>query len=313
LISFLCASGGKAAIDMILTPTKIVPTEAQRTIRLEMDGLSAVDSALDKELGQKIAATLTSTGTPAHFVHPSEASHGDLGMIQEQDVVVALSWSGEAPELSDVIAYTRRFRVPLVAITSRPDSTLGKSADIALILPIMPEACPNGLAPTTSTTMQMALGDAIAVTLLSRRGFSANDFFQFHPGGKLGSQLRTARDLMHVGDAVPTVPEAAVLSEAIMVMTGKRFGITAVVDDTGKLSGVITDGDLRRAFDSGGFAERQSAEIMTRSPHTIAPETLAPQILAELNRAAITAIFVVEDGMPIGILNIHDLLRAGVA
>ncbi|MFC3125996.1 SIS domain-containing protein [Pseudoroseomonas globiformis] len=315
---------------------------ARRTLDLETQGLAALRTALDGALaegfsravavireaagraivtgmgksghvGRKIAATLASTGTPAHFVHPAEASHGDLGMIQEQDVVIALSWSGEAPELSDIIAYTRRFQVPLIAITARAGSALGKAADIPLILPAMPEACPNGIAPTTSTTMQIAMGDALAVALLSLRGFSAQDFRRFHPGGKLGAQLRSARDLMHTGLSVPMVPEGATLSQAIVEMTGKRFGITAVVDAEGRLSGVITDGDLRRAFEGGGFTDRAVREIMTRNPRTIGPEMLAPQILAELNLAAITALFVVEDGRPVGVLNIHDLLRAGVA
>ncbi|MXP64906.1 KpsF/GutQ family sugar-phosphate isomerase [Roseomonas sp. M0104] len=325
-----------------LMPEDVALATARQTLELETQGLAALRQALDGALGEalgraiaalraatgrvivtgmgksghvgrKIAATLASTGTPAYFVHPAEASHGDLGMIQEQDVVIALSWSGEAPELSDIVAYTRRFKVPLIAVTARPGSALGKAADVPLILPTMPEACPNGLAPTTSTTMQMAMGDALAVALLSLRGFSAQDFRQFHPGGKLGSQLRTARDLMHHGAAVPKVPEGATLSQAIMEMTGKRFGITAVVDGEERLAGVITDGDLRRAFEGGGFVEQPVGQIMTRNPRTIAPEVLAPQILAELNRSAITAIFVVEDSRPVGVLNIHDLLRAGVA
>jgi arabinose-5-phosphate isomerase len=329
-------------MDLAPTSDNLALVAARRTLELERDGLAALLAALDEELGpsvsqavatiraatgrvivtgmgksghvgRKIAATMTSTGTPAHFVHPAEASHGDLGMIQEQDVVIALSWSGEAPELSDIVAYTRRFKVPLLAITSRLDSALGRAADVPLILPIMPEACPNGLAPTTSTTMQMAMGDVLAVALLSLRGFSAQDFRQFHPGGKLGSQLRSARDLMHSGLAVPMVPESATLSEAIMEMTGKRFGITAVVDGNGLLSGVVTDGDLRRAFDSKGFADHPVSAIMTRSPRTIGPNVLASQVLAEMNRAAITTFFVVEDRRPIGVVNIHDLLRAGVA
>ncbi|HWL83072.1 MAG TPA: KpsF/GutQ family sugar-phosphate isomerase, partial [Roseomonas sp.] len=329
-------------MEMTLTAGEATLVSARRTLELEAEGLAALRQALDGPLGEnfnraiaalcaatgrvivtgmgksghvgrKIAATFASTGTPTYFVHPAEASHGDLGMIQEQDVVLALSWSGEAPELSDIVAYTRRFKVPLIAITARSASALGKAADIPLILPSMPEACPNGLAPTTSTTMQMAMGDALAVSLLSLRGFSAQDFRQFHPGGKLGAQLRTARDLMHGGAAVPTVPEDATLSQAIMEMTSKRFGITAVVDGEGRLAGVITDGDLRRAFEGGGFVERPVSQIMTRNPRTIAPEVLAPQILADLNRSAITAIFVVENGRPVGVLNIHDLLRAGVA
>jgi len=328
--------------DTAVASANATLTAARHTLDLETQGLAALRSALDGELGEqvtkavatiraasgrvivtgmgksghvgrKIAATMASTGTPAHFVHPAEASHGDLGMIQEQDVVIALSWSGEAPELSDIVAYTRRFKVPLIAITSRSSGALGKAADIPLILPAMPEACPNGLAPTTSTTMQMAMGDMLAVALLSLHGFSAQDFRRFHPGGKLGAQLRSARDLMHAGLSVPLVPDNATLSQAIVEMTGKRFGITAVVDGDGRLAGVITDGDLRRAFEGGGFKDRPVREVMTRNPRTIRPEMLAPQILAELNSAAITALFVVEDQRPVGVLNIHDLLRAGVA
>ncbi|MCI0753145.1 KpsF/GutQ family sugar-phosphate isomerase [Teichococcus vastitatis] len=329
-------------MDLAVKADTGVIAAAQHTIDLEAQGLSALRMALDGELGRvltravttiqsatgrvivtgmgksghvgrKIAATLASTGQPAHFVHPAEASHGDLGMIQEQDVVLALSWSGEAPELSDIIAYTRRFKVPLIAITARSTGALGRAADLPLILPAMPEACPNGLAPTTSTTMQMAIGDALAVALLSMRGFTAQDFRRFHPGGKLGAQLRNARDLMHTGLSVPMVPDSASLSQAIVEMTGKRFGITAVVDGEGHLTGVITDGDLRRAFEGGGFTDRPVREVMTRNPRTIGPEMLAAQILAELNSAAITAIFVVEEQRPVGVLNIHDLLRAGVA
>ncbi|MCQ4162174.1 KpsF/GutQ family sugar-phosphate isomerase [Roseomonas sp. GC11] len=315
---------------------------ARRTLELETEGLQALRAALDGSLaeplqkaiaairaaeqgrviltgmgksghvGRKIAATLASTGTPAYFVHPGEASHGDLGMIRSEDVVIALSWSGEAPELSDIVAYTRRFGVTLIAITSRAGSTLAQASDVPLILPAMPEACPNGLAPTTSTTMQIALGDALAVALLSLRGFSAKDFRQFHPGGKLGAQLRRARDLMHDGTAVPMVPQDATLSQAIVEMTGKRFGVTAVVDAEGRLVGAITDGDVRRAFEAA-FVDRPVREVMNRGPRTIPPDMLAQEALALMNRLRITSLFVVEDGRPGGILHMHDLLRAGVA
>jgi arabinose-5-phosphate isomerase len=261
-------------------------------------------------VGRKIAATLASTGTPSYFVHPSEASHGDLGMVRGEDVVLALSWSGEAPELSDIVAYTRRFSVPLVAITSRPTSALGAAADVLLLLPQAQEACPNGLAPTTSTTMQIALGDALAVALLTLKGFTATDFRAFHPGGKLGAQLRKVRDLMHGGDAVPLVGEDTGLSDTIMEMTGKRFGVTGVVDEGGNLVGVVTDGDLRRAFRSG-LVDQPARAVMTRRPQTIGPDALASAALALINRAAITSLFVVEGPKPIGILHIHDLLRAG--
>jgi arabinose-5-phosphate isomerase len=263
-------------------------------------------------VGRKIAATFASTGTPSHFVHPGEASHGDLGMIQQEDAILALSWSGEAPELSDIIAYSKRFGVPLIAITSRAGSALGSAADVPLVLPAMPEACPNGLAPTTSTTMQMAMGDAIAVALLSLRRFSAQDFRQFHPGGKLGAKLRKARDLMHAADAMPLVQAGVLLSEAIVEMTSKRFGITGVLDNTGHLAGVLTDGDLRRAF-TQGFVDRRVEDIMTRAPRTIHPDMLASALLAELSTSSITAAFVVEHAKPLGIVHIHDLLKSGVA
>ncbi len=315
---------------------------ARNTLDLEIQGLQALRRALENGLaeplaqalrvirgttqgrviltgmgksghvGRKIAATLASTGTPAYFVHPGEASHGDLGMIRGEDVVLALSWSGEAPELSDIVAFTRRFGVTLIAITSRPGSSLATAADIALILPAMPEACPNGLAPTTSTTMQMALGDALAVALLSQRGFSAKDFRQFHPGGKLGAQLRRARELMHDGTAVPMVPQTASLSQAIVEMTGKRFGVTAVVDAEGRLVGAVTDGDVRRSFESA-FVDRPVAEVMNRSPRTIGPDLLAQEALALMTGHRITSLFVVEQGRPVGILHMHDLLRTGVA
>jgi len=315
--------------------------DARRTLRLEEEGLAALRAALDGPLGEafeaavtaiadaggrvivtgmgksghvgrKIAATLASTGSPAYFVHPAEASHGDLGMIGDTDVILALSWSGEAPELADTVAYARRWGITLIAITARATGTLGAAADIPLILPVMPEACPNGLAPTTSTTMQMAMGDALAVALLARRGFSPQDFRRFHPGGKLGSQLRKVREVMHTGEAVPTIPESATLSQAIMEMTGKHFGTTAVVDPDGHLVGVVTDGDLRRAFQAG-FTDGPVRDAMSRDPRTIGPDALAEEALALMNERRITSLFVREDGRPAGILHLHDLLRIGVA
>jgi arabinose-5-phosphate isomerase len=256
---------------------------------------------------------MASTGTPTLFVHPAEASHGDLGMITRQDVVLALSWSGEAPELADVIAYTRRFDVPLIAITSRPESALGSAADISLVLPRMPEACPNGLAPTTSTTMQLAMGDALAISLLQQRGFSPADFRSFHPGGRLGAQLKRARDLMHDGDEIPSVTQAATLGEAIMEMTSRRFGITGVVNSDGCLIGVLTDGDLRRALQGGHNLDIIVTEVMTKAPRTTSPQTLAADLLGMMNEHSITSVFVIEDDQrPIGVLHLHDLLRAGV-
>lgn len=312
-----------------------------RTIALEANGLQALGQALDGDLGiaslravnlilarngrvivtgmgksghvgRKFTATLASTGTSAHFVHPAEASHGDLGMIRGDDTVIALSWSGEAPELADIIAYARRFAVPLIAITSRADSALGAAADVCLTLPRMPEACPNGLAPTTSTTMQLALSDAIAMCLLEARGFSPLDFREFHPGGKLGARLKRARDLMHGVADLPLVDEAASLAEAIVEMTGKRFGVTGVLNAEGALSGILTDGDLRRSF-TQGFRDRPVREAMTRAPQTVTEEALAADLLALLNEKRITSVFVVDaDARPVGILHLHDLLRAGV-
>jgi arabinose-5-phosphate isomerase len=262
-------------------------------------------------VGRKIAATLASTGTPSHFVHPAEASHGDLGMIRPTDIVLALSWSGETPELSDIVAYTRRFGVKLIAITSRRDSALGGAADVGLILPTAQEACPNGLAPTTSTTMQMVAGDALAVFLLERRGFTSTDFQRFHPGGKLGARLSKARSVMHSGAELPVVSVGAGLSDAIVEMTSKRFGITGVVDAAGNLVGVLTDGDLRRAF-RGGFADGPVTEVMGRRPHSVGPEVLAVEVLAHMNTSRITCIFVVENDKPIGLIHVHDLLRVGI-
>jgi arabinose-5-phosphate isomerase len=312
-----------------------------RTVALEAEGLQALHAALEGDLGarvldactlvlarpgrvivtgmgksghvgRKIAATLASTGSPAYFVHPAEASHGDLGMIGREDVVLALSWSGEAPELADIIAYTRRFDVPLLALTSRPGSALGSAADLVLALPRMPEACPNGLAPTTSTTMQLALGDALAMALLEARGFSPQDFSEFHPGGKLGARLKRARDLMHGAEELPLVPADATLEQAIVEMTSRRFGVTGVVDGQGQLIGVLTDGDLRRAFQRGLAMQGPVAAAMTRTPRTAAPETLAAELLGLMNERRITSLFVVEAGRPVGVLHLHDLLRAGV-
>lgn len=281
---------------------------------IEASGGSVVVTGMGKSghIGHKIAATLASTGTHAHFVHPAEASHGDLGMIAPNDVVLALSWSGEAPELANIITYTRRFGIRLIAITSRPDSALGRAADIGLFLPAATEACPNGLAPTTSTTMQLVAGDALAVLLLERRGFSAHDFRQYHPGGKLGAQLLTAGALMHKGNELPIVTKTMPLSLGIVEMTSKRFGIAAVVDEDGRLAGVLTDGDLRRAFQKG-FEDITVEQAMGRRPQTVTEEVMAAEVLARMNDARITCMFVVEGQTPIGVIHIHDLLRAGVA
>ncbi|HRK23483.1 MAG TPA: KpsF/GutQ family sugar-phosphate isomerase [Beijerinckiaceae bacterium] len=264
-------------------------------------------------VGRKIAATLASTGTPAHYVHPGEASHGDLGMITPDDVVLALSWSGETAELADIISYSRRFGVGLIALTSASDSTLAREADIALVLPKATEACPNGLAPTTSTTMQMALGDALAVALLEARGFTPEEFRQFHPGGKLGARLTYVRQVMHVGAAVPIVAAGTLMAEAILVMTARGFGCVGVTDTTGALIGIVTDGDLRRHM-RPDLTTLPVDQVMSRAPRTISGDDLAVEALEMLNRNRITAVLVVDGaGRPEGILHLHDLLRLGVA
>jgi arabinose-5-phosphate isomerase len=266
-------------------------------------------------VARKIAATLASTGTPALFVHPAEASHGDLGMIVSGDAVLALSNSGETTELADLVAHTRRFGLKLVAITARDDSALATAADVALILPQAAEACPMGLAPTTSTTMQMALGDALAVALLTRRGFTAADFRQFHPGGKLGARLRRVRDLMHQGDAMPLAQPDLPMDRALLLITEKRFGCLGVAGADGRLAGIVTDGDLRRAM-GPDLLSRTVGAIMTRSPRTIGADALAAEALHVMNarERPVTTLFVVDTAnRPVGILHIHDLLRAGVA
>jgi arabinose-5-phosphate isomerase len=266
-------------------------------------------------VARKIAATLASTGTPALFVHPAEAAHGDLGMIIPGDAVIALSNSGEAMELAAIVAHASRIGLPLIGITSAAESTLALASTIALILPPAPEAGPIGLAPTTSTTLQMALGDALAVVLLARKGFSAKDFRDIHPGGKLGARLKRVRDLMHQGDELPLVPPGTTMDRALITMTAKRFGALGVVDANNKLLGVMTDGDLRRAM-GPDLLSRPVDEIMNRTPKTIAPEALAEEALREMNTPTrpITALFVVDDSRVVrGILHIHDLLRAGLA
>lgn len=266
-------------------------------------------------VGRKIAATLASTGTPALFVHPAEASHGDLGMIVRGDAVLALSNSGETAELADLVGHARRFALPLVAITGRPDSALARAADTALILPKVAEACPTGLTPTTSTTMQLALGDAIAVALLTRRGFTAADFRSIHPGGRLGARLLKVRDVMHAGAAMPLAPPDMKMDAALVRMTEMRFGCLGIVDAEGILCGIITDGDLRRAM-GPDLLRRVTGDIMTASPRSIGPDSLAVEALHVMNAHArpVTTLFVVDQaGRPLGILHVHDLLRAGVA
>lgn len=276
-------------------------------------------------VARKVQATLASTGTPASFVHPSEASHGDLGMVLQGDAVIALSNSGETAELADLVGHTRRFAIPLLAITSRPDSTLARAADIVLALPPAAEACPITAAPTTSTTMQMMLGDALAVALLRRRGFTANDFGVLHPGGRLGAGLKRVGELMHAGEALPLGHASMTLPDAVVIMTRKAFGCLGVLDGEGRLAGLITDGDLRRALDRD-LRTLDCAAVMNTAPRTTTADTLAVEALRQMNdgrtrmgddgagRRPITSLFVLDDARrPVGILHIHDLLRAGVA
>jgi len=263
-------------------------------------------------VARKVASTLASTGSPALFVHPGEASHGDLGMLTHNDAVIALSNSGETVELADIVAHCKRFSIPLIGITANAKSSLAEASDAALILPPAPEACPLGLAPTTSTTMMIALGDALAVALLERRGFSADDYRTLHPGGKLGRRLLRVGDLMHSGEEIPIVAPTTRMDEAILVMTAKRFGCVGIVDPAGSLLGVITDGDLRRHM-AAGLLNLNARDVMTAQPRTIRPDALAAEALREMNESSITSLFVTAGDRPVGILHIHDCLRAGVA
>lgn len=262
-------------------------------------------------VGRKIAATLASTGRPASFVHPGEASHGDLGMITQDDVVLALSKSGETPELRDVLAFTGRFSIPLIAMTYGATSALGEAGDVKLIIPDTPEACGETRAPTTSTTVMMALGDALAVALLREAGFTATDFRTFHPGGKLGAVLRRAKDLMHAGSEMPLVAETASVTEAAAIMSAKGFGCVGVIDDQAALAGILTDGDLRRHI-TEDLTGRPVTAVMTRAPITVAPDTPAGEALALLSEKKISAVFVVEDARPVGVVHLHDFLAIGV-
>ncbi len=262
-------------------------------------------------IGRKIAATLASTGTPAFFVHAADASHGDLGMITSDDVMLVLSWSGETEELKDLITYSRRFRIALIAVTVKLDSTLGQAADIVLALPPSREACPHNLAPTTSSLMQLALGDALAIALLESRGFTAIDFGVFHPRGKLGAALKFVRDVMHPGAAVPLIARGALMADAIVEMSAKGFGCVAVTDREGRLAGVITDGDLRRHM-RVDLLQAPVDTVMTAAPKTVRTDQLASEALALLNASKITALIVVDLDRPVGIVHFHDLLRAGV-
>jgi arabinose-5-phosphate isomerase len=306
-------SGGLAALAAAMSDGLGAPfVAAVETIRDARGRVIVTGMGKSGHVARKIAATLASTGTPAFFVHAADASHGDLGMITSDDVMLALSWSGETEELKDLITYSRRFRIALIAVTVNADSTLGQAADIVLTLPAAREACPHNLAPTTSSLMQLALGDALAMALLESRGFTALDFGVFHPGGKLGAALKFVRDVMHPGDAVPLIRRGAPMSEAIVEMSAKGFGCVAVTDQSGRLAGMITDGDLRRHM-RADLLQASVDAVMTTTPKTVRPDQLASEALQVLNSSKITALIVVEAGRPVGIVHFHDLLRAGVA
>ena len=312
-----------------------------RTIATEAQGLLALETALKGDLaphfseavdailkasgrvivtgmgksghiGRKLAATLASTGQPAHFVHPGEASHGDLGMIQPDDVIIAMSWSGESSELIDVIAYANQYKVTLIGFTSRAESSLAKGSNICLLLPKAAEACPNGLAPTTSTTMQLALGDAIAIALLEARRFGSHDFGRFHPGGKLGARLKQVRAIMQTGERLPLVASGTLMSDAIVTMTTKGLGCVIVTDQSGALKGIVTDGDLRRHMAPELISKRVD-EIMTKAPQTVEPDNLIAEALDILETRKISSLVVVDNDKPVGLIHILDLLRIGAA
>jgi arabinose-5-phosphate isomerase len=311
---------------------------ARRVLRTEIAGLEALAGALDDgfvkaarlladvedrvivsgmgksgHIARKIAATLASTGTPALFVHPAEASHGDLGMIGPRDAALVLSYSGDTEELADILAHTRRFRIPLIAMTGGANSALAGAADVTLLLPPVAEACPMGLAPTTSTTMMLALGDALAVALLERKGFSHHDYHALHPGGRLGRKLIEVAELMHRDERIPLVPSGTVMAEAIIVMTQKSLGCVGVTDKGGRLIGVVTDGDLRRHMGDSLLSNPVEA-VMSAHPKTIRPQALALEALGLMNALSITSLFAIgEDRRPLGVLHIHDCLRAGIA
>lgn len=314
-------------------------TSAKRTIDKEIEALHMMENELGNSLsqaldimqntsgrviitgmgksghvGSKIAATLASTGTPSFFVHPGEASHGDLGMVTENDVVLAISNSGETKELSDIVLYCKRYGIPLIAVTKNPDSTLGKAGDVLLKLPNDGEACPLGLAPTSSTTATIVLGDILAIALLERKGFSKTDFKQRHPGGKLGAFLQKVSDLMHKGDEMPLVNDSANMQEALLEMTSKMLGCVGIVNNQGELLGMITDGDLRRCMAPELLSEK-TTEVMTKNPKTITADMLAAEALNQMNNTGkgITQLFVLDGKKPVGIIHIHDCLRAGVA
>lgn len=312
---------------------------AKKTIEKEIEAIKTMENQFDENLSQaldlmqnlkgrvivtgmgksghiarKIAASLASTGTPAFFVHPAEASHGDLGMFTSDDVILAISNGGESRELSDILVYCKRYDIPLIAVTKNPQSSLGKAGDILLKLPDQGEACPLGLAPTSSTTATLVLGDVLTIALMERKGFSKTDYKQRHPGGKLGAVLQKVSDIMHTGEDMPVVSLDTTLQNALLVMTSKMLGCVGIIDNDGRLQGIITDGDLRRCL-SADVMNKKVSEIMTRSPKTISPDALVAEALNTMNNTGkgITQLFAVVDDKPVGVIHIHDCLRIGVA
>ena len=306
-------AGGVAALAAALRGPLAEPfVQAVEIIRAARGRVIVTGMGKSGHVGRKIAATLASTGSPAYFVHPGEASHGDLGVVSKNDVIMALSWSGETAELRSLIDYSRRFRIALVAMTAHADSALARAADVVLVIPQAREACPHNLAPTTSSLMQLVLGDALAVALLESHGFSAVDFSILHPGGRLGAMLKFVRDVMHPAGAIPLAAAGTLMADAVLEMSGKGFGCVGITDGDGRLIGIITDGDLRRHM-RPELLQARVEDVMTKRPKTVRPAQLASEALEILNSAKITALMVVEAGRPVGIVHLHDLLRAGLA
>lgn len=324
-------AGDTGTGDDIATGRQVIEMEAKALMALaaglDASFVAAVDCLLKVQgrviltgmgksghVARKIAATMASTGTPAYFVHPGEASHGDLGMITEKDALIGLSNSGETNELGDIVEFARRNMVPVIAMVGRMPSTLGSAADVCLLTPDAAEACPHVLAPTTSTTMMLALGDALAVALLERRNFTARDFGRLHPGGKLGRRLVTVADIMHKGAELPVAPSGTLMSDALIEMTAKSLGCIAITDADGRLAGIITDGDLRRGMKRPDLLTRSVDDAMTHHPRTIRATALASEGVGIMHENKVTSLFVLDDDQrPVGLLHIHDCLRAGVA
>lgn len=312
-------SSAKRTIDKEIEALRMMEDELDDSLTRALDVMQKTEGRViitgmgkSGHIARKIAATMASTGTPSFFVHPAEASHGDLGMLTEKDCVLAISNGGESKELSDILIYCKRYGIPLIAMTKNPQSSLGKAGDILLKLPDDGEACPLGLAPTSSTTATLVLGDILAVALLERKGFTKTDFKQRHPGGKLGSFLQKVSDLMHSGSEMPLIDSEASMQQALLKMTSKMLGCVGIIDKDGRLQGIITDGDLRR-YMSADILNRKASEIMTRNPKTTVPDILAAEAVKIMNDKKITQLFVIQDEKPVGIIHLHDCLKAGVA